>query len=112
MTSTNKTTNLGLNQWVLSDPFLMEDMNEDDQKIDPTVGANPYVKLISVKTTANAAQVDFDLSGNDLTKYATLKIEGCYGYTPASTVNSLYVRINNIRTASYYRPATSSNSAG
>jgi len=86
-------------------------MNTDNQKIDAAMGADPYVKLISVKTTANAAQVDFDLSDIGLTKYATLIIEGCYGCTPASTVSSLYVRIKNISTASYYRPATSSNSA-
>lgn len=112
MASTNKTTNLGLNQWILSDPFLMEDMNADNQKIDAAVSANPNVKLISVKTSANASQVDFDLSGIDLTKYAALKIEACYCCTPASTVGQVYIRINNISTASYYRPATSCSSAG
>ena len=110
MASTNKTANLGLNQWVLTDPLLMEDMNADNQKIDSAVAANPIVKLISVKTAANAAQVDFDLSSIDLTKYSALKIEACYGCTPASTVGQVYIKINNIRTGSYYHPATTSSS--
>lgn len=34
MASTNKTENYGLNQWVKTDPVLMEDFNADNQKID------------------------------------------------------------------------------
>ncbi|MBP8640856.1 MAG: hypothetical protein KBI01_08170 [Oscillospiraceae bacterium] len=112
MASTNKTANLGLNQWVLSDPLLMEDMNSDNQKIDAAVAEQTYKKLISITTAANAQQIDFDLSGIDLSKYASLRIEACYGCTPADTISSLYVRINNISTQSYFRPSDGSNSAG
>lgn len=34
MASTNKTENIGLNQWVASDPVLREDFNADNAKID------------------------------------------------------------------------------
>lgn len=37
MSSTNKTSALGLSQWVLSDAFLMEDFNADNAKIDAAV---------------------------------------------------------------------------
>lgn len=103
MASTNKTANLALNQWVLTDPLLMEDMNADNQKIDAAVGTNPFVKLLSVRTAVNASQVDLSLSGIDLTQYAALKIEACYGCTPANSVTYVYVRINNITSASYYQ---------
>ena len=54
MSSSNKTTNLGLNQWVLTDPFLMEDMNADNQKIDAAVGSMPYKRLLSITTASDA----------------------------------------------------------
>ena len=107
MTSTNKTANIGLNQWVLRDPFLMEDMNADNQKIDAAFGESPYVKLLSVTTAANAAQIDLSLSGMDLTKYSAIKIEACYGCTPTNSVGYIYVRINNISTLSYYQSGDS-----
>ena len=103
MSSSNKTTNLGLNQWVLTDPFLMEDMNADNKKIDAAVGANPFVKLLSDITQSNASQVDLSLSGIDLTQYAMLRIEACCGCTPANSLPYIYVRINNIAVASYYQ---------
>ena len=37
MASTSITANLGLNQWVLTDPLLMENMNADNQKIEAAV---------------------------------------------------------------------------
>ena len=39
MASTNKTENIGLNQWVASDPVLREDFNADNAKIDAALGA-------------------------------------------------------------------------
>ena len=37
MSSTNKTANLQLNQWVGTDPVLMSDFNADNQKIDTAI---------------------------------------------------------------------------
>ena len=39
MSSTNKTANLELNQWVGTDPVLMADFNADNAKIDAAVAA-------------------------------------------------------------------------
>ena len=39
MASTNKTPNLGLNQWLLTDPFQVEDFNADNAKLDAVIGA-------------------------------------------------------------------------
>ena len=96
MASTNKTTKLKLNQWVLSDPFLMEDMNEDNRKIDAAVSANPYVKLMDITTIANAQQVDLNVSGIDLTKYAMLQLFATLAVTPMGTASAVYARINNV----------------
>ena len=70
MSSTNKTSALGLSQWVLSDPFRMEDFNADNAKIDAAVAAVPYVKLLNVTTNAAPTQVDLDLSGIDLSQFS------------------------------------------
>lgn len=74
MASTGKTPNLKLSQWVLSDPFLMEDMNADNAKIDTAVAALPYVKLMDITTGADAQQVDLDVSGIDLSRYTMVQI--------------------------------------
>jgi len=96
MASTNKTANLKLNQWVLTDPLLMEDMNEDNRKLDAAAAANPYVKLMDVTTAANAQQIDLDVSGIDLTKYEMVQV---FAYnllsTPAGTLKTLYAKIND-----------------
>ena len=39
MASTNKTENYELNQWVKTDPVLMDDFNSDNQKIDKAIKA-------------------------------------------------------------------------
>ena len=39
MASTNKTANYGLNQWVKTDPVLMEDFNADNAAIDAALKA-------------------------------------------------------------------------
>ena len=99
MASTNKTPNLGLNQWVLDDPLLMEDVNTDNQKIDTAVaglqgqlGAMPYVKLFDITTTADAEQVDLDLSGLDLSQFAKLEI---YAYLYRHNSGNILLRLNN-----------------
>ena len=95
MASTNKTGKLSLNQWVLTDPFLMEDMNEDNRKIDAAVSANPYVKLMDITTASPAQQVDLNVSGIDLTKYVMLQLFATLAVSPLGTATALYARINN-----------------
>ena len=94
MSSTNKTPNLGLNQWVLTDPFLMEDMNSDNLKIDAAVSANPYVKLMAVTTATTARQVDLDVSGIDFKKYAIIKICASVKPTPSGVSGNINAKIN------------------
>lgn len=89
MSSTNKTANLKLNQWVLTDPFNMADFNADNVKIDNAMGAMTVKKLMDVTLTAAAATVEFDLTGIDVSKYATFRV-----YQRAG-VNNLYLRVNN-----------------
>ena len=76
MASTNQTPHLGLSQWVLTDPFRMDDFNQDNAKIDAAVSAIPYEKLMDVTTSADAAQVDLNVSGIDFTKYAVVQLFG------------------------------------
>lgn len=67
MSSTGKTENLKLSQWELTDPFLMEDMNEDFRKIDAGVKDRALVKLMDVKINQSATTVELDLSEFDFT---------------------------------------------
>ncbi len=98
MASTNKTSNLGLNQWVLTDPLLMEDMNADNRKIDAAVtaatGANYMVKLLDTTLSANAQQVDLDLSAIDLTKFSMITVLTAIKVAPLSTATNIHARIN------------------
>ena len=72
--SSEKTETLGLNQWQLSDAFLMEEMNADNRKVDAAVAALPYVKLMDITTAADATQVDLNVSGIDFKKYALVQL--------------------------------------
>ena len=95
MASTNKTPNIGLNQWVLSDPFLMEDMNADNQIIDSAIAANPYAKLMDITTIANAQQIDLDVSGIDFTEFTSLTLNISSQATPIGVATYFYVKMNN-----------------
>lgn len=70
MASTNKTPHLELNQWVLDDPFLMADLNEDNAIIDEHLSDKAYCKLKEVTTQSSAAVVSLDVSDLDFTQYA------------------------------------------
>lgn len=94
MSSTNKTEKLQLNQWVLTDPFNMEDFNSDNAKIDAVLGAVPCKKLMDVTLTAAAATVELDLTGIDLSEYATLRV-----YQRDGT-DYMFLRLNNISSSS------------
>lgn len=110
MASTNQTPNLGLCQWVLDDPFLMEDMNADNAKIDAAVAANPYVKLMDVTTTADAQQVNLDLSSIDINKFVKLELyiaASCYTYESGTGTMDLQVLVPEAYSR-WWRPASSS----
>lgn len=90
MSSTYKTPNLKLSQWVLSDPFNMADFNEDNLKVDSAVGDIPLVKLIDVTLQEQAQTVEIDLSGMDLTQFVSLRL---YQRSEYSNIN---LRVNKI----------------
>ena len=74
MASTNKTTNLRLNQWVASDPVLRTDFNFDNSKIDAAVNARALVRLAGGSLTAAASQISVSLTDYDLTQYMELQL--------------------------------------
>lgn len=55
MSSTNKTEELGLNQWIGSDIPKMDDFNSDNAKIDKTVGE--HIGDSSIHVTAQQKRV-------------------------------------------------------
>lgn len=72
--STGKTGNLQLNQWILSDPFLMEEFNSDNRAIDAAVAAlrlskTEIVKVKEVITSAQAASLEIGVSDIDWSQY-------------------------------------------
>ena len=74
MASTNKTTNLRLNQWEGSDPILRTDFNQDNSKIDQAVAARALVRLAGKTLTTAAGTIDLDLLDYDLTQYEALEL--------------------------------------
>lgn len=114
MASTNKTSNFKLNQWVLSDPVLMEDFNADNQKIETALfeSANTLEKLRNSSVFERLAEVEItqsgiknvtiDLSGIDLTKYQHLRLcRDMIASTPREP--TFFLRINNLSSGYYYR---------
>ena len=81
MSSTNHTPNLGLSQWVLSDPFRMDDFNQDNAKIDAAVDGlekrkSEFVKLKEITTTVGGvSQIDVDVSDIDFGAWQYLMVD-------------------------------------
>ncbi len=89
MASTNSTPQLGLNQWVGTDPVLREDFNADNLKIDMALSNLPSEKLFSITVEEAIGEIELDFSEIDMTKYACLDfiIEDC-PYAGESTNDS------------------------
>lgn len=107
MASNNKTAALGLNQWALTDPFLMEDFNEDNRKIDAAVARkSEFVKLKEVTTTVGGvSQIDVDVSDIDF---------GAWQYVLMDVVSDKYgfVRVNNNTSGGFNQIGGSSGWSG
>lgn len=74
MASTNKTTNLRLNQWEGTDPVLRTDFNQDNNRIDQAVNARALVRLEGGTLSAGAGAIQIDLLDYDLTQYEALQL--------------------------------------
>ena len=102
--SSGKTSALGLSQWALTDPFLMAEMNANNQKIDAAVAILPIVKLGHIETTAAADRIDIDMSTIDWSKYR--KVSVCYHMEDTETASNTFystVRANGRSgSADYY----------
>ena len=99
MSSTNKTANVGLNQWVRTDPFCMDDFNEDNAKIDTALkSAQIRDKLFDITVESRTANIDIDLSNIDISQYyeliLLLEIE--------PNTNNKYIRLNNYTGSNYW----------
>lgn len=73
MASTNKTAHLGLCQWVETDPFLMDDMNDTLKTIDKELA--PRLKLELLRdwelNARDVSQLELDVSDIDFGSYWT-----------------------------------------
>lgn len=112
MASTNKTPHLGLNQWILDDPFLMEDCNADNQKLDTAVkvlqGKTEFVKLKTVTTqdTPNGIlQVDVGVSDIDFNAWQFVIMD-------TDTPESCTVRVNGLNTGNWRSMGSVNGSSG
>lgn len=95
MASTNKTPHLGLCQWVETDPFLMDDMNDTLEKIDAAIEERGRKKLFDVTVTEAVPAVDLDFTDIDLAPYGELEI-----FIDLSTVN-VAMRVNGVADSAY-----------
>lgn len=94
MSSQSKTPNLQLNQWAASDPVVRTDFNADNARIDAAVGGIkiPVVKLMEVTTAQNAASVELNFAGVDLSEYRGMDI----------IINACGVQLGTNTNESYY----------
>ena len=126
--STGKTKKLGLSQWVYSDPFCMEEMNEDFRKIDEAIegveklaenagkaaNAGLLVKLMERTLSGSMTSVELNFSGIDLTNVIELRIyyphkqEGV-NFTVNSYTGSMQITSS---TGAWNNSGTSGNAGG
>jgi len=79
MSSTNKTANLGLNQWEASDAVQMADFNADNAKLDDIVGKLKASRLETVlikdiRENSGVTDINVDLSGVNFNDYLMILI--------------------------------------
>jgi len=77
MASTNKTANLGLNQWEAADPVEREDFNADNAKLDAAISKRLEWVLMGEYVREDASgtsSFSLDVSGYDLSEYLFVAI--------------------------------------
>lgn len=101
--ASGKTAALGLNQWVLSDQFLMEEFNEDNRRVDAAVAPLSLVKLGEVVTAQSCQQIDLDVSGIEWDKYAKISIlwQVSVNHYPSDSATVLMTANGNRSTGAY-----------
>ncbi len=104
----NQTSNYQLNQWQLHDRIQMQDFNADNAKIDAALKAEAdartagdlWVKLKEQTLSADAPQIDINLSGIDLSQYRQLDL-WLDPVLKSGGPDSFFIRVNNL-TEGYY----------
>ena len=104
MACSGKTPRLGLNQWALTDPFLMEDFNADNRKIEETLSPFSVVKLGEIVTTKVSYQIDLDLSGIEWDKYLQISIFWQLAFTRSGADDLICMACANNNRNNNYNP--------
>ena len=97
--ATNHTTNYQLNLWEPGDSFLREEFNQNSQKINAALeelaARTTYVPLLDITTSAQASQVNLDVSEIDFTKWKMVRLTYDQASDGGSGIDSqLLVRLN------------------
>lgn len=107
MPSASGTPNLGLRQWTLDDPFLMEEMNENNRKIDQALSSNPWERIIDITVEEPVNVVEVDLTGIDLTRYLMLKL-----FYPCEKSVNTNIRFNGLTDGKFFYYSTNGSWTG
>ncbi len=107
--ATNSTTHYHLSQWLGTDSFRRDDLNNDNLKIENALSAHdallaavPMELVAHNKLTAANRTLELDLCDITLSDYLclTLVIDAKFGTVDDS---NMYLRLNSVSTFSYYR---------
>lgn len=107
MSSTGATPNLGLSQWTLKDPFLMEEMNENYRRIDEAFSSNPWERIVNITVEEPVNVVEVDLTGIDLTRYLMLKL-----FYPCEKSVNTNIRFNGLDNGKFFYYSTNGGWTG
>jgi len=95
MASTNKTENLGLNQWAASDAVEMEDFNADNSRLDAALGSWPGLVLLRdiQPQSADTRMITVDVSDINFGDYAMIILSFPVLVESGSFINSATTNI-------------------
>ena len=95
ISSTNKTSALGLNLWEPSDQLRRADFNNDNEKIDSAIAQMSHVKLFDITVAQNVQQVNLQLNPIDLSDFSRLELHLELSITTSASY-PIYIRLNGI----------------
>ena len=95
-----QTAQFGLNQWERTDRVLMEDFNNDNQKIDAALAgleSRSGLKLIKSWTLETSMRgVDITLTDTDWTAWKTIIIDVIPASGTSANINFCYISLSNV----------------
>ena len=102
-----QTPNFQLNQWSPEDYVRRTDFNADNTRVDRALSRNKIEKLTEVVTTEATPEITVLLPGDDWSEYLELKVV----FQMGNSGNSIYVRLNDLDTQTYYSLTSNSNTS-